>query len=88
MELVHSQTEAERVSNAVADLHAALAGKGQLLKGFRDGDRVRVEFQGVTAYGRVDISGTHNTIGSVWISLDGTGQRVKVSESYVTKEGA
>lgn len=59
---------------------------GQLTKGFRQGDRVSITFQGVTATGTVDIAGSHNTIGSVWVTLDGTGQHVKVSESYVTKE--
>jgi hypothetical protein len=73
----------------VADLHQVLAQRGQLVKGFRDGDRVAVEYGGVRATGTVSLAGASGVkIGEVPVTLDGTGQTVRVPESIVTKEGA
>ena len=74
---------------AAAAFHEALAKRGHLVKGFRDGDRVAVEYGGVRATGTVRLAGASGVkIGEVPVELDGTGQTIRVTESIVSKEGA
>lgn len=74
-----------RTDQALASFHEALALTGQLVEGYRPGDRVRVSFGGVSTTGTIADFAWLRRIGEQVVFLDGTGQHVKVTESIVER---
>jgi hypothetical protein len=71
-----------------SDLQTSLAaalGDRHIRKGIRTGDRVRIDLEGITAYGTVQVWYPASVTSDLSIELDGTGQIVRVPESIMEK---